>query len=1546
MSEQVVNGAALLPALERFEGLHAEFPGAEIGRLLDLGREILAQSTDGSGAAATDSADWLWRWLELFRREPLLRELQRQERGEEWFAIVIDALYRLNLTTGELFRRRVKQYGDEALFLTFEGEEIRQHSWSAIGRRVDDVARGLLDLGAADMPVALFAANCVDTAVCDLACLTRGIVDAVIPASATPDHISQILAETRARIVIVRDAENFALIHSAAQGGQRLERIIVMDARACAKDPRMLPLDELEARGRISRQNSEVWPEPRLDDLATVMFTSGTTGRPKGICFTHLNIVSKRFARGLALPFVGEENVFVAYLPLSHTFGRWLELLATIYWGGRYAFAQNPSIGTVLDNMRRARATGFISVPQKWLQLREEIGKVVDVDAAPQAEVQRALERLTGGRLRWGLSAAGYLDEDVFLFMQRHGLELMSGFGMTEATGGITMTPPGAYVEGTIGRALPGIELKVADDGELLIRGPYVTAGYFGETSFPQPARSDWLPTGDVISIDESGYFRMLDRKKDIYKNLKGETIAPQRIENLFNEFPGVGRVFLVGDHRPYNALLIAADPANDDLRGLGEAERKEFFRPYVVAANRFLAPHERVVDFAVLPDGFSESELTSKGTYKRRVVEERRAALIEPLYRRDYMELPIGGLVVRLPHWFLRAKGLTEAGVTVEGDALLLAEAGARLHVARCTDDPRCVRIGSLDYQLDGSKINLDLWLRNASLWVGNADFVAFSGPEIAKWRSTAAPANIRLRFDRRCTPRHAVRELSAADLAGPVGAFLTLHRAGAIIAAPSAREPALAAVAHLGAVLQEGTYEYVALARERLAWAAYHDEFDVRAAAYQALLRGEIEREREELIKTFVFSGRDYLNDDVIESICASGLDDEQLSAMRLRLEWYRSELPWPQPPAVTRLFLQSIDLLTNYAQHHRPSYAAVSGELASWQLFEGSEEMRRRAEEAMEALCADMRHYLMPLFRRGAEQAPTWDEIIEFELGIDDQDRRRIRKLLAETTILPETIYVLYGAKVIEMGDLPPGGVWVALRGLRFGRSLFHVTVETRSQERYEFVLAMNLRQTHEQIRTTGLLRMRCAHMPERPPDIARFGGMWLDEWITTREHISGESLSSLWQRIATSGRDELTDTALWECKHHLRLAVAALFGFWHQTRRRWMLQDPSPRDLVIPSRQVLRMIRLVTISGRMPFTNLTDLVLSIYRGLYTPLHHQCPALRPLLDAVIIYEAFLEIVGERRGRARFAEVLDELPRRADVDARTRDAFARIADEDIRVAHEGFRPFPLRAAAHRYRQWLALNPHATTEAKVETVTGNYRWHNLQALEREYPDVRLRLFRETVWATAPQPLAAVLDAAIQELRGGGNAQQQIQRKVSEIRSELQLSADDDRYLTWLTYPHLRPGETARLVRGGAAHRAAFELDTVIHDNRGGRYDVRHATSTRELARLSRIFRHTSLSVLSHPESEALLALDDRGNVASGLLYVPLGDEHTWIQALAVAPGARGRGLGRSLFEEFERRARADGVRVLTVDFALPAFWIHLGFHAHAAYGGLTKTLR
>ena len=338
-------------------------------------------------------------------------------------------------------------------------------------------------------------------ALADLACLASGIVNVMIPATATETDVAFILRHAGVTAVMVSTKEQLHKVVAAREQVPELATIIAFERDAAATKG-VVSFDEVLARaGETPADVLETRRESvTVDDLTTIMYTSGTTGTPKGICFTQRNIVFKRFARALALPEIGEEDRFLCYLPLFHTFGRFFELTGCVFWGATYCFAENPAIDTLVRQMRDLRPTVFISIPMKWIQLYEMVRNEVDVESASDEQLTRSRAQADRGRAPLG-SVGGRLPRPgdlPFLPAPRRRAHERLRHDRGHRRHHHDAARP---VQGRLpGLPLPGVEIDLADDGELLIRGPYVMMGYLdppdGEASFDADG---WLHTGDLM---------------------------------------------------------------------------------------------------------------------------------------------------------------------------------------------------------------------------------------------------------------------------------------------------------------------------------------------------------------------------------------------------------------------------------------------------------------------------------------------------------------------------------------------------------------------------------------------------------------------------------------------------------------------------------------------------------------------------------------------------------------------------------------------------------------------------------------------------------------------------------------------------------------------------------------------------------------------------------------------------------------------------------------------------------------------------------------
>jgi long-chain acyl-CoA synthetase len=416
----------------------------------------------------------------------------------------------------------------------------------------------------------------------------------------------------------------------------------------------------------------------QADDLATIIYTSGTTGEPKGVMLTHGNLMAN-IAGVRAVLDLGPEDVGLSFLPLCHAFERLVAYFYLVH-GVSIVFAE--SFNTIARDLQMVRPTVTTGVPRVFEKLHDRvIAKGLEASGLKRRIFQRAVQlasvrgrllesgrplspwlrlqaavadrlvyrrvrEVMGGRLRFAVSGGAPLRPEIGRFFFGVGIPLIEGYGLTETAPVLTVMPLDAIRFGTVGRPLPNVELRIADDGEVLARGPNVMVGYFGrpdETA--QVLRDGWFHTGDVGSVDEDGYLRITDRKKELIVTSGGKNIAPQPIEGALRAHPLIAEAVVIGEQRAFLALLIVPDlaalqgrfpDARDAASLQGRQEITAAFQEAVDAINARLAQFERIRRFALLPREFSieAGELTPTLKVKRRVVEERYRDQIEGLYR------------------------------------------------------------------------------------------------------------------------------------------------------------------------------------------------------------------------------------------------------------------------------------------------------------------------------------------------------------------------------------------------------------------------------------------------------------------------------------------------------------------------------------------------------------------------------------------------------------------------------------------------------------------------------------------------------------------------------------------------------------------------------------------------------------------------------------------------------------------------------------------------------------------------------------------------
>ncbi|MGH3133683.1 MAG: AMP-dependent synthetase/ligase, partial [Gaiellaceae bacterium] len=550
-------------------------------------------------------------------------------------------------------------------------------SWPEADELVRAYANGLLARGVGKGDAfAILAQNSLDWALLDFALARIGAVGIPIYANSAPRDVGYLLEHSEAVGVVCEDAEQLAKVEAVAERLATLEHVLTF---------RDLP--GLASHGRDFAQTSpgaldEAAAAIDEEDLFTIIYTSGTTGPPKGCMIRHRNYYAMVSVVDSMEDHYRPDDVMLLYLPLAHNFGR-LMLLTGAYVGFPIAFLPDPL--RVAEAMLQVRPTVLPSVPRVYekvysaVQSRFDeatgvtrrlidwalpIGREVSRLEAEGKPVPRGLarrhrladrlvfskvrERL-GGRLRIPISGGAPLAKEIAEFFDAVGIRILEGYGLTECTTAASTNQPGRYRFGTVGPALPGFEVRIDEDGEILVRSETVFKGYFKdpEATAAVLMPDGWLRTGDIGELDPDGFITITDRKKDILVTAGGKNVAPQSIENDLKTSRYVSQAIVVGDRRPYVTALITLDEAeigrwaaereiDGDLGSLARDERvRELVQEVVDEANRERSRYEQVKRFALLPRDFTmeHGEVTPTLKLRRRAVIEHFQDEIGELY-------------------------------------------------------------------------------------------------------------------------------------------------------------------------------------------------------------------------------------------------------------------------------------------------------------------------------------------------------------------------------------------------------------------------------------------------------------------------------------------------------------------------------------------------------------------------------------------------------------------------------------------------------------------------------------------------------------------------------------------------------------------------------------------------------------------------------------------------------------------------------------------------------------------------------------------------
>jgi long-chain acyl-CoA synthetase len=583
-------------------------------------------------------------------------------------------------TLADLLPRAAQLYGDAPAVRYKEDGAWVDRSFNQVLETVKGLSLGLMDVGVqkADK-VSILANTRPEWTYFDFAALSAGAVVVPIYQTNSPEECRYVLENSDAKVVVVEDEEQMQKVRAVRDRLPRLEHVV----RMTGKSEDAISIADLEARGagRDATQWEARWSSVTAEDVCTFIYTSGTTGPPKGCVISHgnyramLDMINETSV-------VESEDVSYLYLPLAHSFALLIQL-GSFDLGATLAYWERDPL-KILPNLAELRPTYFPSVPRIFEKIYTAatsgmekegglkkavfdwsigIGKRVrEVERSGRApgfllrkqyefadkRVLSKIRGLFGGRLRLALSGAAPINPEILRFFDAAGVLVLEGWGMTETSTAATISSPEDFKVGTIGKPFPGCEVRIAEDGEILVKGPNVFQGYYKNEEATREAIVDgWLHTGDIGEIDSEGFIKITGRKKDIIITAGGKNITPANLEAEIKQHPLVSQCVVVGDRRPYLVALVTLDPEEavayakehglpeDPAQLAANGAIKAAIDAHVDKINQQFARVEQVKKVAILPSDLSQEsgELTPTLKVKRAVVAAKHEPEIEALY-------------------------------------------------------------------------------------------------------------------------------------------------------------------------------------------------------------------------------------------------------------------------------------------------------------------------------------------------------------------------------------------------------------------------------------------------------------------------------------------------------------------------------------------------------------------------------------------------------------------------------------------------------------------------------------------------------------------------------------------------------------------------------------------------------------------------------------------------------------------------------------------------------------------------------------------------
>ena len=1481
-------------------------------------------------------------FLDLLHLSSISKVIAKNNNCDYWALKIADIIEKYNFHTGQLLWQRVKRYKEKPVFISIDGEKKKTITYNKFWNDLILTFKSIDSLSEKDTIVlGILSFNQYKSALVDLCCLAFGYQVVPIPLNSTSEHLSYILEEAEITHLFVGGDKATQLWNSVHKSCS-IKIIDINDIGLIKGESISWEYFQDLGEKSDSKDYDLSILNRDMSWTSTIMYTSGSTSNPKGVMFNQVNIMSKRFARALALPEINSSDIFLCYLPLFHTFGRYFELMGSIFWGATYAFAESPSFNSLLKDFRLVSPSVFISIPKRWVQLYDLMDDTMDLDLSSKESIKDKIEELTGGNLSWGLSAAGYLDPDIFQFFHDNNIELISGYGMTEATGGITMTPPKEYVINSVGKSLPGIELKLADDGELCMKGPYVSDGFY-KIDKSDSFKGGWFHSGDIFE-QKNGHYFILDRKKDIYKNSRGQTIAPQKIENLFQDFNLVKSVFLVGDGKEYNTVLIYPNKENSQFQvsEISNTQVNEIFSAMLISVNGFLSSFERIVNFSVIDRDFSveKNELTQKGTFKRNNILNNFKSEIDLMYKKEYVSLYNEDKEIRIPNWLIREIGTIKSNIKWNGREILINDKKISLPLKWIGDT---LNIGNFTYKIESQFFDLDSFINSPKLWLGNQKFIEFCSSTIFRIKESVIYPEINIEINNSIFEQ--IHDTSSIKSDSDLQLENLHHGVKLYLSSDSSFSQ------YLNNIISQNNNEWTDVLMETFIQYQKHPDPLFRIKLLETIspllsdqffvnqLRSNYRYlKNNSTNEKFVFDVAKLSNIQYLSII-------DLLKTMHINID---------DADDIDMSFIQEIlSIICEFGKNHPTKFVSVRAELIWWQLSNSPTQIGSAAQKEYYNLINGFRQWLGPntslTIDRETKEEYTWSDVITFDENVRVKHKNILLTAIAKVALIKEAIFLFSNDTVLHLADIPRNGIWIKHLSTKNGKSSFRVLVKTLNLGTYNIVINLNqdLERDFFEDEIRWLILMGSSGSGQNQL-FKKFGGYWPEESIYTEEYITDETVSIYLER----NKEEINDSTKrdrWQMRwlHYIWNGVQAYIEFWHRTNHTLAIDPPTTENLIIPQHDYTTGTRIISIADRKKVDSVGQFYLDLYINYIIETEAKFPGLKHMADWELIFTASLESMKVKKGLPILNELIEDLNTK-DYKAKFREL--GLTKERIKSFIQEFDNYgvltkPVVFAALRYERWLDLNPEAENEAKASILKELYHDYNLNSLLDEYPETRVRYFMMTCLKDSGIKLNKYFQAIIKDMRAKKLSPWNLNDRIENILENATINDNEKFFLARMLYPHIDAADFVELVKTTKGETQNLDLVFKTEDSNGKIYSIRPPFHPKEIATFQTIISKQNLSVTFTVDHEFLLIVNDRNNVIGGLYYKIKNNVRVHLEWVVIRKKYQRLKLSRRLMDDFFNRMKQNGLNIVTVGFYHENFFYKQGFNIDQSYGGLVKKL-